>query len=759
MSGDSITHGFARGEVRRYGGVPTIFIDDQPIHGMTATSTAFSDPQVIRDFVSAGSELMMIWIEAGIECWRGIGEYDWSYAEAKLRHFEENSGDTRWIIRIRLGLLASWFRDAFPDEVHNPKVTGDDPGRISVCNITSSVWIEQIEDLLKAFVGWLKTTRWAPRIAGFMVNAGSTEEWLLFDTADTIAGRYHPVYTRELRSWLRKTYNDDLEALRTAWGNDTVTFDTARPPAGHLRKGSHIWGPYSLRDPATDRPATDFYLFLNETLADRLIACCRAVKEAAGSPVIVGGFHSYLWWETGVYSYIQEYGHGLIQCLNASPWVDFVSDITSYDDRYPGGPSGYLGLPHSLNLHGKLHYTEVDLSTTVNLAPKWRDAWAKVDPGSIRPMTAEPAIPDPVWRWDVGYCGRDEEEQVAVFQREHIHNLITGTPYWWFDIRGHNYQTPAFVEGIRQLSDIGKEAIHRDRSSLSQVAFVVSEDTPMRQASMSGETLRFELESCHGLLADLSARKWGLAGLPFDTYELHDLAAPDFPGDQYRLLVFINCAYVSEAAAAGVRRWQNGQRTLLWCYAPAVLDDNRLDPAIGDDLRGIRLGWRKQRQNIHLLMDDGPHPLVKGGAKLNFGTEGSAGPVFFADDPEAVVLGRLRDGGEAAFAVRDHGDWTSAYLSMLNFGPDLLRNFADYAGAHVWCSSDDVVYANRSMLCLHTASPGDKVIHLPGLARVTDLWSGEASATPVDRIEVKNMPAYRTRAWQTEYLAENESGA
>ena len=85
---------FAHTEVRAYQGVPTIFVEGQPLHGMTATSVSFSNPEVIRDFTAAGTEIMMIWIEAGIHCWKGKGEYDWSYAEKKLQLFEANSRAT-----------------------------------------------------------------------------------------------------------------------------------------------------------------------------------------------------------------------------------------------------------------------------------------------------------------------------------------------------------------------------------------------------------------------------------------------------------------------------------------------------------------------------------------------------------------------------------------------------------------------------------------------------------------------------------------
>ena len=113
---------FAHTEVRRHNGVPTIFVDGEPLHGMTATSCAFDDPQVVRDFVRGGCEILMIWLEAGIHCWKGPGQYDWSYAEDKLRHFEAHGGETKWLIRVRLGLLDQWFARAYPSEVHNPPV-------------------------------------------------------------------------------------------------------------------------------------------------------------------------------------------------------------------------------------------------------------------------------------------------------------------------------------------------------------------------------------------------------------------------------------------------------------------------------------------------------------------------------------------------------------------------------------------------------------------------------------------------------------
>jgi hypothetical protein len=191
---------------------------------------------------------------------------------------------------------------------------------------------------------------------------------------------------------------------------------------------------------------------------------------------------------------------------------------------------------------------------------------------------------------------------------------------------------------------------------------------------------------------------------------------------------------------------------MCWTYAAGVTGPEGLEAAREAELIGIRLGWHNRRRNIRVLVDDTAHPLTAdaAGGGLDFGTEGSVGPVFFADDPAATVLGRLRDGGEAAFALRQHAGWRSVYLAMLNFGPQLLRNLAAFAGAHVWCHSNDVLYANRSILCLHSASAGEKRIHLPVPAVVTDLWTGQITASPVSELRF-TMPPYRTQAWRTQY--------
>jgi hypothetical protein len=57
-----------------------------------------------------------------------------------------------------------------------------------------------------------------------------------------------------------------------------------------------------------------------------------------------------------------------------------------------------------------------------------------------------------------------------------------------------------------------------------------------------------------------------------------------------------------------------------------------------------------------------------------------------------------------------------------------LREIAKYAGAHIYNNNDDVVYANKSYLCIHSDKPGKRTINLPTQANVYDLFDEDCKA-------------------------------
>jgi len=58
---------------------------------------------------------------------------------------------------------------------------------------------------------------------------------------------------------------------------------------------------------------------------------------------------------------------------------------------------------------------------------------------------------------------------------------------------------------------------------------------------------------------------------------------------------------------------------------------------------------------------------------------------------------------------------------------DLLRGIARRAGCHLFSDSDDIIYANRSFLAIHTGTAGKRTFHLRRKADVVDVFSGKTA--------------------------------
>jgi hypothetical protein len=71
------------------------------------------------------------------------------------------------------------------------------------------------------------------------------------------------------------------------------------------------------------------------------------------------------------------------------------------------------------------------------------------------------------------------------------------------------------------------------------------------------------------------------------------------------------------------------------------------------------------------------------------------------------------------------GDYAAIFTTAVNLPADLWRNIARHAGAHVYCESNDVILADRSIIALHSLKSGKKRIILPEKSRVTDVITGK----------------------------------
>jgi hypothetical protein len=116
------------------------------------------------------------------------------------------------------------------------------------------------------------------------------------------------------------------------------------------------------------------------------------------------------------------------------------------------------------------------------------------------------------------------------------------------------------------------------------------------------------------------------------------------------------------------------------------------------------------------------------------GADHAVAPIFYADDPEARVVGRLQGSNRAGLVVKRRDGWTGVYSAAMTLPPGLLRNLAREAGVHLWSETDEALYTDGRFLSLHASADGDKVLYLPRPCRVTDAITGQRVPTVGQRV-------------------------
>ena len=76
-----------------------------------------------------------------------------------------------------------------------------------------------------------------------------------------------------------------------------------------------------------------------------------------------------------------------------------------------------------------------------------------------------------------------------------------------------------------------------------------------------------------------------------------------------------------------------------------------------------------------------------------------------------------------------------------------LRAFWESAGAHIYCKTDDLVYANDNYIAIHSSSEGEKNIYLDGAHTYRELLCDNAPALTSDRITF-NMKNNETKLFE-----------
>jgi hypothetical protein len=661
-------------KLTKLGGDPAISVNGQPLAGIMACINGDGQFRLHRDFARAGLHVYSDWFGSSQGSDMGHTAADtYDYAVYDRYFAAALEADPEAYFLPHIGVTAPiWWQVAHPEECAQYA-----NGRRGPSSFASELWRRDSGEDLRKLLAHLQQAPYASRLLGIIFYSGATAEWQMWGTWLEHRDDYSEPALRAFRKFLRGRYATDA-ALQAAWDNPQVTLDTAPAPDWAQRRPG---GPQVLRDPRTERPAMDYYEFINNLTAEALLHFARISREATGGRLLVGTYYAYL----SAHAANQvDSGHCAAAPVFDSPDIDFLMSPPNYLHRLPGDTSTFMSATDSFRLRGKLWLNEADNRTF--LAEREAD-----------------------WHSD------DLPQSLGVLWRELALTLTKRAAVSYFDMSGGWYDHPDLMAALGKAERVMAESLPARRPFSPEVCLVVDPRSfyYLRPTEAVSALVREQLVVMPQ------------AGVPFDYVLMDDLGASWLP--DYKVYFFLNTCAVDPAQRTMIRaKLRRNGATGVFFYAPGYFRDGAGALANVTDLTGVRMGVDETAGRAQLQLAAGS-PLAAGlDSARPVGSALTLSPVYYAADPQAEVLAKLA-GSERAGLVRQRQDgWTAVYSAAMALPPALLRNLCREAGAHIWVDTDDAVYTDGQYLGLHAATAGAKLIHLPGDRQVTDLLTGKA---------------------------------
>jgi hypothetical protein len=695
-------------EVRLHNGTPALFVNGKVTSQMLAAPYRAGAAN-FTDFQKTGNRIYNVYFRFA---WTGPEVYDFNQTDRRLDEALKLDPNALFLGRVLL-TPGEWFGQQFPDEItrRDDGTPAGMFGRGTHPSFSSEKYRELSHKAMIAFLTHLEE-KCGDNIIGYQPGNGFGGEWLPFNSFwETQPGQapptkfgvedYSPAAKADFRRWLREKYKTNA-ALRRAWGEPNVTFDSAEPPDEKTRYST----PYGIFfDPAISSRVPDYFAFYNDSVANVLIENCRWAKEITRGKKIVGAFYGYLWCNFPNLSAVHSGQLALTKVLHA-PEVDFICSPYTYDNKYVGGANNSQSLPEAALMHGKLYFNEVDTETFVTQRQ---------------------------WRWGNSLnVPKDWEQTKGLLIRDFGYSFTKGFGLWWTDLFGGTFRDDRIARLIADLRRIDEQNLDADKTSNAEIAVVLDESAFTYCGD--GEPL------FNALLTAQKQWQLGFIGAPWEPHLLSDMENPKLK--DFKLYIFLNTFHVTPAQRQIIhtRLARNGA-TAVWVYAPGYITD-KLSVESMAELTGIKLAENDTPGELHVDVTND---------RLAYGTDVDVAgiiryydhqiylkdprdpslqrdlpgfrisPRFYADDPQATVLGKFAGLDKPGLVVKKQSGWTSVYSSAPILPSALLRNIARQAGCHIYSDADDVVYANEHFVCIYAPKGGTRTIRLPQAAKVVDL--------------------------------------
>lgn len=401
-------------------GIPQLTINGEQVAAMAYT-TYFEERNRYRDFTEAGYRIFFVnlyftkrpfnsavtgFTAARVGVYDDIDTCDYSGFEDAVREILNICPDAMIFPRIYIS-MPEWWTNVHQDDVIPTNKGGYREALFSEAFRTDG------SELLVQTVRHIKNADYAPRIAGWQICGGQTQEWMHHDLNGSLGKTAEKPYAK----WVLERYKED----------------NAQLPA----KEEYLYCGQAFNSSENARRYT---IFCNEEVAKTIDVFAGAIKRETGGEQIVGVFYGY----TFEHCNTVLFGSHALRMLIDSPSVDFFSSPNAYTmDRALGIDWADMIPVDSVKLHGKLCFIECDIRTYLTKGIQ----------------EARPGVyPDDMYRLENGksvWAGPPTAElSCEAIRKSFVHQLTKASAIWWFDMWGGWYADKMLMKDIAHMREI-----------------------------------------------------------------------------------------------------------------------------------------------------------------------------------------------------------------------------------------------------------------------------------------------------------------
>jgi len=736
-------------------GRPTFFVNGEPISHATYCDVcmrpgAEGEAKLydrIKDFADSGVKVYVICAWKGDLCWADGSDNSERISLDKQAEIILELVPDAWIItRMNDWLPNEWYTDN-PDEVQTPSLVG--PIYRKEPSLASKKAQLDLIDFMGNLIRYCESASWSDRLIGYLcypLGEGSlslTVGGFFFDQCELMQ--------KTFRDWVSNKYSTEA-ALRKAWRDDEITFDSIRVPLESEWQQEIARNPKIVREivAAEDietrsikqeifhwiegdqlRKIRDYVDLQRELYIDWYKTLFRGYKKLREDREVFFGIdmgkQTMLGWQHNMAFYGIGPGATFVNQISASgaidigelldePGLDFIVTPADYTDRTVGYGWESEGIGDSMRLRNKVVLVENDSRT-------FKEGTQQHTLGAFK----------------------NTEEMKAGLLRNFAWALSRGQMEYWMTIGADFFHDPIVHEKgigfIRPLVD--KSVYYPHIETEHAIAMIIDDTSPLYENGTTG----------YQNLAVVWQRVLGLShcGIPYRIYLFSDLSRDNMP--DYKCYLFPNLFMLNDERMQLLKKKVLCKgRTAIFGPSTGITDGNKLSADRAGKLLGVDMDLVKNECFRRVIINRNHDITERLPASMVYGDSHHYGPILVpkkgaVEKAGGIVLGEATTFFEInlpGLFIKDNGDHKIAWSIAVPFPADLLRELARYGGCHVWCEEDDVFYASDTIAAVHSVKNGPRKIKLPSKRTVVDIFNDEVFGENVDEINI-NINAPETR--------------